>query len=158
MKKSIMLIVTLILCMSMLAGCGGGTAPEVVPTITSGEIVSQMVEQGFVRMPMEIDEVGAQERYRIDLGFVEDYAIAETGISPGPGLIVVAKAKPDQVQNVVANMEKLLEDKVGNAFYPDEVEAAQQAEVIVNGPYVGLLILNGEVKDDGIKMFNDLTK
>lgn len=158
MKKFIMLIVTLILCMSMLAGCGGGKAPEVVPTITSGEIVSQMVEQDFVRMPMEIDEVGAQERYRIDLGLVEDYAIAETGISPGPGLIVVAKAKPDQVQNVVANMEKLLEDKVGNAFYPDEVEAAQQAEVIVNGPYVGLLILNSEVKDDGIKMFNDLTK
>ena len=55
-------------------------------------------------------------------------------------------------------MEALLQDRIGNAFYPQELEAAENAEVVVDGNYVGLFILNDEVKDTAMKMFEESTK
>ncbi|MGL4345402.1 MAG: DUF4358 domain-containing protein, partial [Cellulosilyticaceae bacterium] len=115
-------------------------------------------ELGAVRMPMEIDETLAKDIYRIDVDTVESYGIAETGISPGPGLAVIAQAKEGQLDAVKANMEQLLEDKVGNAFYPDEKEAAEKAEILVEGNYVALFILNDEVAADAVKLFEDAVK
>ncbi|MGL4799675.1 MAG: DUF4358 domain-containing protein [Cellulosilyticaceae bacterium] len=154
MKKILTLLSTALLAAVLLVACGSPatTGPKdiVVP-----ELVSAMVENGYIPMPMEIDAAAAQEMYLINPDNVTEYAIAKTGRSPGIGLIVIAEAKEGKVEEVKTAMEQLLKQEVGNAFYPDEVDAAQQAEIMVDGPYVSLFILNPEVKDEAIAMYKD---
>ncbi|MGL5676170.1 MAG: DUF4358 domain-containing protein [Cellulosilyticaceae bacterium] len=164
MKKFAAILMIAVASTAALVGCSGGDKPQVeagsgdnqaVEKAPLADLLNAMIEAGAVRMPMPVDETLAQEAYQIDLETVEEYAIAETGISPGPGLVVMAKAKEGQVDAVKANMEALLEAKVGNAFYPDEQEAAKNAEVMVDGNYVALFIINDEVKEDIIKLFEE---
>ena len=147
-------------------GCTNNQAPNineseqvvVVEKAPLNELLDDMIAQNLVRMPKPIDETLAEEAYHIDPNVVEEYAIAETDISPGPGLIVMVKAKEGKVEEAKANMEALLQDRIGNAFYPQELEAAENADVVVDGNYVGLFILNDEVKDTAMKMFEESTK
>lgn len=163
MKKLAIIGMIALASMATLVGCGDNqTQVEsgnevVVVKAPLDTLLNEMVEAGAVRMPMPVDETLAKDAYKIDPEIVEEYAIAETGISPGPGLIVMVKAKEGQVDAVKANMEQLLEEKIGNAFYPQEQEAAEAAEVIVDGNYVALFILNDEVKDSTITMFKEST-
>lgn len=156
-------MLALSLSMGALVGCSNGgsnepTGQEQTVSVSADQIVKDIVELGAIRMPMEVDETLAKDVYRIDPETVESYGIAETGISPGPGLAVVAKAKEGQLDAVKANMEQLLQDKIGNAFYPDEKDAAEKAEIRVEGNYVALFILNDEVAGDAIKLFEDAVK
>nr|WP_302599076.1 DUF4358 domain-containing protein [uncultured Cellulosilyticum sp.] len=166
MKKFAVIMMILVASTSALVGCSN--APTKVETGSSEttqvekapleDLLNKMIEADIVRMPMPIDETLAQEAYHIDLETVDEYALAETGISPGPGLVVMAKAKDGQVDKVKENMEALLQDKIGNAFYPDEREAAESAEIIVEGNYVALFILHDEVEAEAIQMFEDSSK
>ncbi|MGL4738977.1 MAG: DUF4358 domain-containing protein [Cellulosilyticaceae bacterium] len=165
MKKLSVILLALTLSMGALVGCStgdasgtNGTNQEQTVKTPANEIVDQIVELGAVRMPMEIDETVAKDVYHIDTEIVENYGIAETGISPGPGLAIIAQAKDGQLDAVKANMEQLLQDKIGNAFYPDEKDAAEKAEIMVEGNYVALFILNDEVSADAIKLFEDAVK
>ena len=157
-------MILLVASTTAFVGCTNQQEPAkneqvvVVEKVPLQDLVDEMVAQNIVRMPMPIDDTLAQESYHIDLNTVDEYAIAETGISPGPGLAVIAKAKEGQLEQVIANMEALLQDRIGNAFYPAEEEAAKQAEIIVDGNYVALFILHDEVKDTAITMFKDSTK
>lgn len=166
MKKLVAAMMILVASTTALVGCGTEKTNTEVNSNTEAavekapleELLNQMVEGGAVRMPMPVDETLAQEAYHIDLEVVEEYAIAQTGISPGPGLIVMVKAKEGQLDQAKANMEALLEAQVGNAFYPAEQEAAEKAEIMVDGNYVALFILNDEVKESTVKMFTESTK
>ena len=166
MKKLVAAMMILVASTTALVGCGTEKTNTEVNSNTEAavekapleELLNQMVEGGAVRMPMPVDETLAQEAYHIDLEVVEEYAIAQTGISPGPGLIVMVKAKEGQLDQAKANMEALLEAQVGNAFYPAEQEAAEKAEIMVEGNYVALFILNDEVKESTVKMFTESTK
>ena len=166
MKKLIAVLMVAVASMSALVGCGSsnntdsstGQSAGSTQEVSKGslqDMLNAMLESGAVPMAMEIDETLAQEAYNIDLNVVEEYALAETGRSPGIGLIVMVKAKDGQVEAAKANMEALLQTKIGNAFYPDEVEAAEAGEIIVDGNYVALFILHDEVKADTIAMFNE---
>lgn len=155
-------------CMIALAstmtfvGCGGNdTQVETTQTVEKAplqDLLNEMIAQNIVVMPMEVDETLAQEAYHIDLNVVDEYAITQTGRTPGPGLIVMVKAKDGQLEQAKANMEALKQDQVGNAFYPAEREAAENAKIIVDGNYVALFILNSEVEPTAIEMFNNSTK
>ena len=164
MRKFVAIMMMAVASTAALVGCSGEQTQVESGTNTQVEkapledLLNQMLEQNLVRMPMEVDETLAQEAYHIDLNVVDEYAIAETGISPGPGLVVMAKAKEGKVDEVKANMEALLQDKIGNAFYPAEQEAAENAEIIVDGNYVALFILNSEVEQTAVDMFNNSTK
>ena len=166
MKKLIAAMMILVASTTALVGCGTEKTNTEVNSNTEAavekapleELLNQMVEGGAVRMPMPVDETLAQESYHIDLEVVEEYAIAQTGISPGPGLIVMVKAKEGQLEQAKANMEALKQDQIGNAFYPAEQEAAENAKIIVDGNYVGLFILNSEVEQTAIDMFQNSTK
>ena len=63
-----------------------------------------------------------------------------------------------KVENVKNSMEKVLEDKVGQAFYPEEQEVAENATIEVDGNFVSLFLLNSEVEADAEKMYNNLIK
>ena len=71
---------------------------------------------------------------------------------------MIVKAKDGKVENVKNSMEKVLEDKVGQAFYPEEQEVAENATIEVDGNFVSLFLLNSEVEADAEKMYNNLIK
>lgn len=150
MKKALLVMISMILFAVTLVGCG---STNQVASFSVKQLVNEMVNKGYVTLPKEVNETSAQEIYHIDLNNVEEYAIADTGRSPGIGLIVITKAKEGKVDAVKASMEQLLQDKVGNAFYPDEQVAAERAQLRVDGPYVSLFILHEEVENDALAMY-----
>ena len=71
---------------------------------------------------------------------------------------MVVKAKEGKVDAVKAAVEQVLADKVGQAFYPEEKEISESAEVRVDGNLVSLLILNNEVASDAVAKYEELIK
>ena len=122
------------------------------------EVVEKLNEEGYVVAPLEVDDTMAQEMYHINLDDVEDYGIIQTQRSPGVGFIMVVKAKEGKVDAVKAAVEQVLADKVGQAFYPEEKEISESAEVRVDGNLVSLLILNKEVASDAVAKYEELIK
>lgn len=167
MRKFFAIMMIAVASTSALVGCGGNQTPvensgnstgdnaqvAEVKKMPLSDLLNQMLEQKLVRMPMPIDETLAQDAYHIDLNVVDEYAIAETGVSPGPGLIVMVKAKPGKLEEAKTNMETLLHDRIGSAFYPEEKEAAEEASIVVDGDYVALFILNEEAEKTATDLF-----
>lgn len=164
MKKFAAVLMIALAATTAFVGCSGEETKTENSPVAQVEkapledLLNEMLEQNLVRMPMPVDETLAQEAYHIDLNVVDEYAIAETSISPGPGLIVMVKAKDGQLEQAQANIEAIKQDKIGSAFYPAEQEAAENAKVVVDGNYVGLFILNSEVEQTAIDMFNNSGK
>ena len=127
---------------------------EINDNLTAPEIVQSLVDKDYVRMPIEVDDEMAKEIYHLNLDDVENYSIAETGISPGPGLIIVVKAKEGKVDEVKNSLEQVLQDKINNAWYPEEEEIAKNSVVNVDGNYVSLFILNEYVRSDAFNLYN----
>ena len=71
---------------------------------------------------------------------------------------MVVKAKEGKVDDVKASVEQVLQDKVGSAFYPEEKEVAENAEIKVDGNLVSLMIVNSEIKDEVETEYNNLIK
>lgn len=163
--KKLYSLATLFVVAASLVACSNSETPqnnEVVvqesQTLSPKEIVSKITEEGYIRMPLEISEEEAVGVYHIDSEIVEDYAISVTGIQPGCSFALVLKAKEGKTEEVKAIAEQVKEDRIGNAFYPSEVEAAENAELLVNGDTVALLIFDEEVKEAAIELYKELVK
>ena len=163
MKK--LLVSTLIAVMvgATLTGCGNkgvgnGSSVEQSSSVSAKDVVAKLGEEEYVRMPAEIDDTMAKDIFHLNLDDVEDYGMLVTQISPGPGVIAVVKAKEGKVEDVKASLEQYLQDQIGNAFYPEEQEAAENAKVEVNGNLVSLFLLNSEVASDAEAKYAELIK
>ncbi|MGL4523854.1 MAG: DUF4358 domain-containing protein [Bacilli bacterium] len=156
MKKMMSIMATFALSVGLLAGCGNDEPKQ--KDIDVAALVNQMVENGYVRMPKELNDADVKDIYKLNSDDVEEYGIAETGIMPGNNTILVVQAKEGKVENVKASLESYLKDKVGAAFYPDEKEVAEKAKVEVNGNYVTLFILDDENLPKAQKDFADALK
>ena len=157
----------IILFLFLLTGCGNknlGNASSAeqstqqTNSVSAKEVVEKLNEEGYVRAAAEIDDTVASEIYHLNLDDVEDYGILETQMSPGPGFIMVVKAKEGKVDEVKASVEQVLQDKIGSAFYPEEQEVAESAEVKVDGNLVSLFIVNSEVASDAQATYEELIK
>ena len=71
---------------------------------------------------------------------------------------MVVKAKEGKVDAVKASVEQVLQDKIGKAFYPEEQEITESAEVKVDGSLVSLFILNSEVASEAQSTYEKLIK
>lgn len=163
MKKVLVSALIAVMVGATLTGCGNknsgnGSAVEQTSSISAKDVVEKLKEEGFVRSPAEADDTMAQEIYHLNLDDVENYGILETQINPGPGLIIVAKAKEGKVDAVKSSIEQVLQDKIANAFYPAEQEIAEKAKVEVNGDLVSLFLLNDEVAGDAQAKYAELIK
>lgn len=127
-------------------------------SVSVKEVVEKVIEKGYVRMAMPVDDTIAKDMYHINLDDVEEYAIAETGISPGPGLIVMVKAKEGKLDAVKSSVEKIKEDKVGKAFYPAEEEAAKNSTVQVKGNVVYYTLFNSEINEEAQGFIAEMLK
>ena len=164
--KKIKLMMMALLVSVVAVGCsstsnGETNTPateEATSNVSLKEIATQLGEKEYIIMPLEISDEEAKEIYHVNTDVVEDYGIAKTARMPGLGFAFMVKAKEGKLEEAKAIVEQVKADQVGNAFYPDEVEAAQSAEILVNGNYVALFILNDEVKADAIKLYEDAIK
>lgn len=162
MKKLLVSILVAAMVGATLTGCGSkgegnGNSSEQTSSASAADIVNTLQEK-YIRMPMPVDEATAKDMYHINLDDVENYGIAKTGISPGNDLIMVVKAKEGKVDAVKAAADKVKEDLVGNAWYPDEKDAAEKATVEVNGNFVSIIMVNDEVAADAKKDYEELIK
>ena len=167
MKKILVSALIAIMVGATLTGCGkenNGSnqsveqGTEQTSSVSAKEVVDKLNEKGYVRAAAEIDDTMAAEIYHLNLDDVEDYGILETQISPGPGFIMVVKAKEGKVDAVKASVEQVLQDKIGKAFYPEEQEITESAKVNVDGNLVSLFILNSEVASDAQGTYEELIK
>ena len=167
MKKILVSTLIAIMVGATLTGCGNKNngnsssteqSQQQTASVSAKDVVEKLNEKEYVRAAAEIDDTMASEIYHLNLDDVEDYGILETQISPGPGFIMVVKAKDGKVDAVKASVEQVLQDKVGNAFYPEEKEIAESAEVKVDGNLVSLFILNSEVASDAEAKYAELIK
>ena len=71
---------------------------------------------------------------------------------------MVVKAKEGKVDAVKASVEQVLQDKIGKAFYPEEQEITESAEVKIDGNLVSLFILNSEVASEAQSTYEKLIK
>lgn len=159
MKKKILGLLLAVSVASSLVACGSNSSEknnnvnvensqEVASNVSVKEVMAKILEKQAIPMPIEADDELATSVYHLNLDNVEEYAIAQTGRSPGVGLVVLVEAKDGQVDSVKTSVEAILADKVSQAFYPDEVETMKAAEIKVTGNIVSLVVVNDEVKED----------
>ncbi|MDO5780359.1 MAG: DUF4358 domain-containing protein [Clostridium sp.] len=167
MKKILVSTLIAIMIGATLTGCGNKNTGNSSSTeqseqqkasVSAKDVVEKLNEKEYVRAAAEIDDTMASEIYHLNLDDIEDYGILETQISPGPGFIMVVKAKEGKVDAVKASVEQVLQDKIGKAFYPEEQEITESAEVKVDGSLVSLFILNSEVASEAQSTYEKLIK
>ena len=162
MKKILVSFLVAAMVGATLTGCGSkseggnGASVEQTSSVSAKDVVDKLKE--YIPMPMEPTEEEAKDIYHLNLEGVESYGIALTGRSPGVGFAMVVKAKEGKVDAVKASVDKVLEDRVGAAFYPDEKEVAEKAKVEVDGNFVSLLIFNDDVVDEATQAYKDAIK
>ena len=156
MKKFLISVLAAAMIGATLTSCGAkdnnGTKVEqsdIKMSMSASDMTNKLVDAGMVIMPMPVDDQMAKELYHLNL----EYGISETGISPGNALIIIAKAKEGKVESVKASLDKVLEDKIGKAFYPEEKEIAESSEVKVKGNYVSLFILPQDQLEEANKIY-----
>ena len=167
MKKILVSTLIAVMIGATLTGCGNknsGNSSSVeqstqqTNSVSAKEIVEKLNEKEYVRAAAEIDDTMASEIYHLNLDDIEDYGILDTQISPGPGFIMVVKAKEGKVDEVKASVEQVLQDKIGSAFYPEEQEVSESAEVKVDGNLISLFIVNSDVSADAQATYEKLIK
>lgn len=164
MKKIFISILAAAIIGTTLTGCGRSKDSSQVEqnqvqlSMSASDMINKLVEAGMVRMPTPVDDQIANEVYHLNLDDVEEYGIAETGISPGNSSIIIVKAKEGKVDSVKESVNKILEDKIGKAFYPEEKEVAESSEVKVNGNYISLFVLPDDTFKEANAMYEESFK
>ncbi|MGL5617136.1 MAG: hypothetical protein ACRDD2_13055 [Sarcina sp.] len=179
MKKILICGLATILSASMFISCGADNkTPETKPDTNTSEqtsgnvdsaktietVVNKIKEGGYIPMPLERSNDEIKELYFSNLGdikfddAIENFALLETGRSPGVGFALIMKAKSGKVEDAKKIAETVLTKKTGDVFYPDEKEIFSAAKVDVKGDYVSLLIFNDDVKEEALKAYNEIIK
>lgn len=160
MKKFLISVLAAAMIGATLTACGAkdnnGTKVEqsnINLSMSASDMTNKLVDSGMVIMPMPVDDQMAKELYHLNLEDVEEYGISETGRSPGNALIIIVKAKEGKVESVKESLDKVLEDKIGKAFYPEEKEIAESSEVKVKCNYVSLFILPQDQLEEANKIY-----
>lgn len=165
MKKIISILLTGIMILG-LVGCSsqdGDSNHNTNKNVPTSEIVNSIKEGIEIRMTGPVDEELVKNQFHLNLDDVEEYTIEKGMVNTGLETLAVVKAKEGKVDSVKASLEKVIEDKKAEAFYPGEAEAIEGAKIQVVGNYVGLLIipdyeegLNSSQK--AIDIFNEALK
>ncbi|MFR1710219.1 MAG: DUF4358 domain-containing protein [Clostridium sp.] len=165
MKKIISILLTGIMILG-LVGCSsqdGDSNQNTNKNVPTSEIVNSIKEGIEIRMTGPVDEELVKNQFHLNLDDVEEYTIEKGMVNTGLETLAVVKAKEGKVDSVKASLEKVIEDKKAEAFYPGEAEAIEGAKIQVVGNYVGLLIipdyeegLNSSQK--AIDIFNEALK
>lgn len=146
MKKGIARLLTVVMTLGILGGCGTSDNKNV----STASIVENIQNQIEMKRTEIVENTTAYEAFYLNDDMVEEATIARGTINTGIETIAVVKAKKNKTGDVISAFEKYKEDKKASAFYPGEAEAFENAEIKEEDDYVGLFI----IPDDEMEMEN----
>ena len=166
MKKVLISLLTAVMIGSTLTACTSKAdngqkveqGSKVEFSMPLSEFIIKLQEKELFGVADLADDTSATEIYHLNLDNVEEYVVAAPMINATASFVMIVKAKDGKVEDVKASVEKVLEDQIGNAFYPQQKEAVENATVEIKGNYVSLFIYDAESKEQVEKIYNDSFK
>lgn len=169
-KKFFAVLLSGVMAMSVV-GCGNTnkaednnsntnveSSTEATTSVAVKDIVDAVVNAGCIRMPAQADDDMAKDLYNLNLENIEEYAIAETQITPGVGLVMVVKAKEGKLDEVKSNVEAYRTAKLDGFNYPEEAKVYEASKVESVGNIVYYAVFNEEVSEAGQQAIADMLK
>lgn len=141
MKKIILALLSTLMVMFAVTGCGFNDGGAEVKDIPTKDIVEDIKGSVELRAMGPIEGDMASELFYINQDDVEEFTIEKGMMNTGLETIAVVKAKEGKVDTIKEAFNKVIEAKKSEAFYPGEAEAVEAAKIEVKGNYVALLII-----------------
>lgn len=138
MKKGIAKLLTVVMTIGLLSGCGISSSNN---NVSTASIVESIHEQIDMKRTEALDNDTAYEMFYLSDDVVEEATIEKGMINTGIETIAVVKAKKGKLEEVKNAFEKVKADKKDSAFYPGESEAVDKAQIKVKGNYVGFFLI-----------------
>lgn len=169
MKKTFLSVLAAILIGGTFVSCGAekpssGSDLEQQKDINVKESVTKIETEIGMAMPGDLQEQELKDIYGVNMDNIEEFSGRNAMVMPGVDFIGIFKAKDGKVDDVKADLQKILDKKKTDAYTPILEDTINQAKIIVNGDYLGLFILQSdpegtEVSSDKAEaMFNDFLK
>lgn len=116
MKKIFAVLISAVLCVGMLAGCGSkpaasGDSTEMKEGQTIQTVVDRIIDEVGIAMPAEIDDTLMKDVFYIDPEKdVDEYYGQFAMVNVSADNLLAVKAKPEQKDAVIEAMGKRLKD------------------------------------------------
>lgn len=149
MKKTFLSVLAAILIGGTFISCGTekpNTEADAKQNkdINIKESVTKIETEVGMAMPGDMSEQDLKDVYGMNMDNIEEFQGRNAMVMPGIDVIAIFKAKDGKVDDVKADVQKILEKKKADAYTPILQDAMNQAKIVVNGNYVGLFILQSD--------------
>lgn len=117
---------------------------------TTNEILQNIKDKmGEAYLPnVDIDQTGLEQKFGIDMAYVEEFSAQEPMIGFHPDKAIIVKAKQGCADKIEKAFIEAKEQMVGSAMqYPTNLHKTNSATIIKKGNYVAFLLLG--LPDDG---------
>ncbi|MGE7091808.1 DUF4358 domain-containing protein [Lysinibacillus sp. NPDC048646] len=154
MKKTMMLLLTIVLAM-VISACAGDKSSTIEVKQSAKEMADQMVEKVEQPAQMELSAEELQNLYNIDPEKLEDYSVRVPMMNVKTNEIAILKVKD---ANDVAEVEAAAKQRAENVikqfeqYLPEQYENAKNYKLITKGNYVLLVI--SDSADELIKVYD----
>ena len=159
MKKLTALLLSALLCLSLLAGCQQGAEETKNPTCE--EVLTAIQDAiGEDNLPMmgEIDDETLSVLYGFEpTELLEDYRGSISQMNVHADEILVMKVKEGNMEDVEAGIAQRQEDLDATwaQYLPEVYEVVQDARVVKNGQYI--LFVVSSYADEAVAAFDEMT-
>lgn len=160
MKKLVIGALVALTVGGTFAGCGSDkpatetATPDLKIDLTAS--VEGLVEKFPIRMPGDVTDQDLKDVFKINMDNINSFAMKQCMMTPGIDVIGIFEAKDGKVEDVKADLKKILETKEVAAYLPPEKEALENAKIVSNGNYVGIFLVEGE--EEGQNPVADIEK
>ncbi len=154
MKKTMMLLLTIVLAM-VISACAGDKSSTIEVKQSAKEMADQMVEKVEQPAQMELSAEELQNLYNIDPEKLEDYSVRVPMMNVKTNEIAILKVKDAKdVAEVEAAAKQRAENviKQFEQYLPEQYENAKNYKLITKGNYVLLVI--SDSADELIKVYD----
>ncbi|QDQ02163.1 DUF4358 domain-containing protein [Lysinibacillus fusiformis] len=154
MKKTMMLLLTIVLAM-VISACAGDKSSTIEVKQSAKEMADQMVEKVEQPAQMELSAEEFRNLYNIDPDKLEDYSVRVPMMNVKTNEIAILKVKDAKdVAEVEAAAKQRAENvmKQFEQYLPDQYENAKNYKLITKGNYVLLVI--SDSADELIKVYD----
>lgn len=169
MKKILVCVLVGVISLGGFVACTGsgssdtGSKQEVTKTINIKDEFAKLDSEYPVRMAGDVTEQELKDVFGINTDDIEEFTAKQCMMTPGIDVMGVFKAKEGKVDAVKADLGKIMDVKKNSAYLPGEMEALENAQIVANGDYVGVFLLQSEEEGDSLaekaaESFNNLFK
>ena len=147
MKKLLLSLVSVLLLITVLIGCGSKEKKSVVSLEVIHNAVKESLGEDYYP-DMLLEEEMLEAIYGIDMDDVEDYIAESPMITMNVDTFIAIKAKDGKVDDVVEDLEEYRDFLINDGFmYPMNIAKVQASEVVSYGDYAFFIML-GAIDED----------